>query len=320
MSKLTIIILFLYFCCTLNSQIYNDVYKNGFSKTFDNLSTLNDYFFVCEVELFETVYYGIKFTAQNTDIIPSIKGYGFYVYTKNSKGYSSWMISPINIRRINNEFAIYFEETLTINKYLGISVIYNAYISHLLLNIETNTKFNLTNDKIYSRNLTAVIPYSFFFNIEGHNHFDIYINTRYETNNPFTILQITENLNDKKKISTNKTIEVKFYKNFEKYEMLTSYNITNRIDEINNITLLISPDYDIYDFQIRVKGSFMEDPIPSKTILGLSVIVFSFIVVGAVILIAAIIIIIIVIIKKRNKPSNESNKIEELPLVTISNN
>ena len=114
-------------------------------------------------------------------------------------------------------------------------------------------------------------------------------------------------MNDKKKISTNKTIEVKFYKNFEKYEMLTSYNITNRIDEINNITLLISPDYDIYDFQIRVKGSFMEDPIPSKTILGLSVIVFSFIVVGAVILIAAIIIIIIVIIKKRNKPSNESN-------------
>lgn len=50
--------------------------------------------------------------------------------------------------RINIEFAIYFEETLTINKYLGISVIYNSYISHLLLNIETNTKFNLTNDKI----------------------------------------------------------------------------------------------------------------------------------------------------------------------------
>ena len=148
---------------------------------------------------------------------------------------------------------------------------------------------------------------------------NITISTKYTSNIPFTTYNITEYISENSFL-TPKVYQADFVRKNDMNELFISYKVLY-FPHSKYISVGFIYDYELQNFNIKVDGpDDDEDNTDETKILGLSVAVFSLIVVGFVVVIVAIVAIIIIIIKKRRKNNYEEQVTQsyDQPLFPIS--
>lgn len=323
MRNLFIILFLSYLSSVFNDDIYYDVDKNNFYKSYYDLGGGNRYFFVCKAKLSEIISFGVKLVNQK-NVFEIISMNAFTIYSKNHKSWSFVNLSP-TCKEINYDCVNMMTGKSESNaiEYMGIGLSFYQRVSQLQLSIATDNIINLKNNEINTRKLLPLIQYYYNIDVGNNNRFNISLcieASYYINNEPFIFFNITENLNKNSGNSVTTTVNAHFNRNlnnYNKFEFSYSYKIINPENNINNISFIFWPNELIENFNIKVIGvlDIPDDDNKTSGPFGLSILAFSLIISGGVVFIAAIIIMIIFVIKKRKNYSNQLNETSEIPLV-----
>ena len=250
MNKIFLIILFSYLEFIFNEEIFFNVTKDNYKKTFENLTKGNIYNFVFPAIPFENVYFALA-TNKTYYFSPNISIYNYISYSSNySEG--NKQNNLVNKRKeVNGEFTYSYEIYLndSNSEYLGIQLTMQKNLNYLTLIIITKNIFDFQNYYgSYKGKLFAFIPYSYFSNVDNKKKFEINIYSKSFPNKPFDEFYITEYNKDNKTLFSYKVNP----KDFTHGNSLTVVNEIIYKESAKKVSYKFIANFDIEDFDISI--------------------------------------------------------------------